>query len=115
MSEYVKEVTDQTFESEVLKSDKPVLVDFWAAWCQPCRALAPAVEAVAQQYEGRATVLKLNVDDFNQLAVRYQVRGIPTLILFKGGNEAERVTGLTTKENISRMLDKALGAGAATS
>lgn len=115
MSENVKDVTDKNFESEVLKSDQPVLVDFWAAWCQPCRALAPAVEAVAKQYEGKAKIFKLNVDDYNQIAVQYQVRGIPTLIVFKGGKEAQRVTGLTTKENISRMLDIAIGAGAASS
>jgi thioredoxin 1 len=108
MSEYVKDITDETFEQEVLKSDLPVLVDFWAEWCQPCRALAPIVESVAQKYESKAKFVKLNVDDNGQTAQRYGVRGIPTLILFKGGSEVDRVTGLTSKESISRMIDRAL-------
>ena len=109
MSELVNEVTDQTFEQDVLKSDTPVLVDFWAEWCQPCRQLAPTVEAVAQKYEGRARFVKLNVDDSGQTAQHYGVKGIPTLILFKSGNETDRVVGTTSKENISRMIDRALG------
>ncbi|HVF91272.1 MAG TPA: thioredoxin [Blastocatellia bacterium] len=115
MSEYVTEVTDQNFEQEVLKSDQPVLVDFWAAWCQPCRMLAPTVESVAEKYQGKARVVKLNVDDCNVTAQQYGIKGIPTLILFKGGNENDRVVGTTSKENISRMIDRALGAEAATS
>ena len=115
MSEYMKEVTDQDFEQQVLKSDVPVLVDFWAAWCQPCRQLAPIVESVAERYQGKAKVVKLNVDDSNQTAMRYGVRGIPTLILFKDGNESDRVVGTTSKENISKMIDRALGAEAAIS
>lgn len=107
MSEYVKDITDETFEQEVLKSDVPVLVDFWAEWCQPCRALAPIVESVAQKYEGRAKFVKLNVDDNGQTAQRYGVRGIPTLILFSGGNEVDRVVGLTSKEKLSDMIDRA--------
>ncbi|HLG14528.1 MAG TPA: thioredoxin [Blastocatellia bacterium] len=109
MSDHVSEVTDQNFEQEVLKSDKPVLVDFWAVWCQPCRMLAPVVEAVAEKYSGKAKVVKLNVDD-NQVAMQYGIKGIPTLILFNGGKEADRVVGTTSKENISRMIDRALGA-----
>ncbi|HWX40074.1 MAG TPA: thioredoxin [Blastocatellia bacterium] len=109
MSELVNEVTDQTFEQDVLKSDTPVLVDFWAEWCQPCRQLAPTVEAVAQKYEGKARFVKLNVDDSGQTAQHYGVKGIPTLILFKSGNETDRVVGTTSKENISRMIDRALG------
>ena len=108
MSEFVTEVTDQTFEQDVLKSDKPVLVDFWAEWCQPCLLLGPTVEAVAQKYEGKAKVVKLNVDD-SQTPQQYGIKGIPTLILFKGGTEAERIVGKTSKEHISRMIDKALG------
>ena len=106
MSEYVKEVSDGNFESDVLKSDKPVLVDFWAQWCAPCRMLAPTVEAVAQSYEGKATVVKLNVDDNPAVSQRYGIKGIPTLILFKNGKEEERVVGATSKEAISRMIDK---------
>ena len=109
MSELVNEVTDQTFEQDVLKSDTPVLVDFWAEWCQPCRQLTPTVEAVAQKYEGRARFVKLNVDDSSATAQMYGVKGIPTLIVFKSGNETDRVVGTTSKENISRMIDRALG------
>lgn len=109
MSEYVTNVNDDSFEHEVLKSDKPVLVDFWADWCQPCRQLAPVVEAVAQRYEGKAKFVKVNVDDNNQTAQRYGIRGIPTLILFKEGSESERLVGNTPKENIQRIIDRALG------
>jgi thioredoxin 1 len=109
MGEYMNEVTDQSFEQDVLKSDQPVLVDFWAEWCHPCKMLTPVVNEVAQKYEGKAKVVKLNVDDNNQTAQRYGIKGIPTLILFNGGNEAERVVGATSKDNISRMIDRALG------
>jgi thioredoxin 1 len=109
MGEYMNDVTDQSFEQDVLKSDKPVLVDFWAEWCHPCKMLTPVVNEVAQKYEGKAVVVKLNVDDNNQTAQRYGIKGIPTLILFNGGNEAERVVGATSKDNISRMIDRALG------
>jgi thioredoxin 1 len=103
---FVKEVSDGNFESDVLKSDVPVLVDFWAQWCAPCRMLAPTVEAVAQSYEGKATVVKLNVDDNPAVSQRYGIKGIPTLILFKNGKEEERVVGATSKDAISRMIDK---------
>jgi len=109
MSEFVTEVTDQTFDQDVLKAEVPVLVDFWAEWCQPCRMLAPTVESVAQRYEGRARFVKLNVDHSGITAQQYGVKGIPTLILFKSGQEADRVVGTTSKENISRMIDRALG------
>jgi thioredoxin 1 len=106
MSERVKEVTDNSFEQEVLKSEKPVLVDFWAEWCGPCRMLAPTVEAIAEQYSETAAVVKLNVDDNPTTAEAYGIRGIPTLILFSGGKEVERVIGATSKESISRMIEK---------
>ncbi len=106
MSEYVTEVSDASFESDVLKSDRPVLVDFWAAWCAPCRMLAPTVEAVAEKYANAARVMKLNVDDNPSISQRYGIKGIPTLILFKNGREEERVVGATSKEAISRMIDK---------
>jgi thioredoxin 1 len=106
MSEHVSEVSDSSFEKDVLQSEQPVLVDFWAAWCAPCRMLAPTVEAVAEKYAGNARVVKLNVDENPAISQRYGIKGIPTLILFKGGKEEERVVGATSKEAISRMIDK---------
>ena len=108
MGGHVTEVDDKNFEVEVLQSEQPVLVDFWAEWCAPCRALTPVVEAVAQEYQGKAKVVKLDVDSSTQVAQRYGIRGIPTLIVFKGGNEADRVIGMTSKDNIARMLDTAI-------
>ncbi|HKO44780.1 MAG TPA: thioredoxin [Pyrinomonadaceae bacterium] len=113
MSDLVTEVSDSSWESEVLGCDRPVLVDFWAAWCAPCRMLAPTVDAVAEKYSTNARVVKLNVDDNPAISQRYGIKGIPTLILFKGGKEEERVVGATSKEAISRMIDKHV-AGAAT-
>ena len=106
MSEYVNEVSDGSFEKDVLQSSQPVLVDFWAAWCAPCRMLAPTVEAVAEKYAESAVVVKLNVDENPSVSQRYGIKGIPTLILFKAGKEEERVVGATSKEAISRMIDK---------
>src|SRR2546422_10573998 len=106
MSEHVKETSDGTFENDVLKSDRPVLVDFWAAWCAPCRMLAPTVEAIAEQYSESAAIVKLNVDDNPTTAEAYGIKGIPTLILFSGGKEVERVIGATSKDSISRMIEK---------
>jgi len=113
MSDYVSDVSDASFEKDVLQSSKPVLVDFWAAWCAPCRMLAPTVEAVAEKYAGSASVVKLNVDENPSVSQRYGIKGIPTLILFKGGKEEERVVGATSKEAISRMLDKHVHAASA--
>ena len=102
----VIEFTDGNFEDDVLKADVPVLVDFWAAWCAPCRLLTPTVEAIAKDYSGKARVGKLNVDENNEVSAKFGIKGIPTLILFKNGTEQERVVGATTKDNIARMLDK---------
>src|SRR5687768_12388760 len=112
MSEHVREVSDSSFEADVLKYEQPVLVDFWAAWCAPCRMLAPTVEAVAHKYATTARVVKLNVDDNPSVSQRYGIKGIPTLILFKNGKEEERVVGATSKEAISRMIDKHVSSGA---
>ena len=106
MSEKVSEVTDSSFEKDVLQSSKPVLVDFWAAWCAPCRMLAPTIDAIAEQFGESARVVKVNVDDNSSTAQRYGIKGIPTLILFNGGKEVERVVGATSKESISRMIAK---------
>jgi len=108
MSQFVSEVSDQTFTAEVLNSPVPVLVDFWAQWCAPCRMLAPTVEQIAQQYQGRAKVVKLNVDDNSDTAARYNIRGIPTLLLFKGGDVKDQIVGLTSKDTIQRILDAQL-------
>ena len=110
MSDHVKEVSDSSFENDVLKSEQPVLVDFWAAWCAPCRMLAPTVEAIAEKYASTARVVKLNVDDNPSVSQRYGIKGIPTLILFKNGKEEERVVGATSEGAISRMLDKHVAA-----
>ena len=105
-SEFVKEFTDQNFEQEVLKSATPVLVDFWAEWCAPCRMLAPTIDAIANQFGESAGVVKVNVDDNTSTAQRYGIKGIPTLILFSGGKEVERVVGATSKDSISKMISK---------
>jgi thioredoxin len=102
----ILEFTDGNFEQEVLKSDKAVLVDFWAEWCSPCRMIAPAVEAVAKEYSDRVKVGKLNVDQNMSVTGRYNIRGIPTLLIFKGGQIQEQVVGLTSKDAIAKLLDK---------
>jgi thioredoxin 1 len=108
MSGKVGEVGDQNFETEVLKASVPVLVDFWAAWCAPCRMLAPVVDAIADKYEGRARVVKLNVDENIATAGKYNIRGIPTLLLFKDGVIKESIVGNTSKDTISKMIDNHL-------
>lgn len=108
MSGKVGEVGDRNFETEVLNSKIPVLVDFWAAWCAPCRMIAPAVEAIAEQYDGRVKVVKLNVDENMATAAMYNIKGIPTLLLFKDGAVKEQIIGSTSKETISRMIDSHL-------
>jgi thioredoxin 1 len=102
------EITDSNFEAEVLKSDVPVLIDFWAAWCGPCRALAPAVDAIADQYQGRVKVGKLDVDANNATSARFNIRGIPTLLLFKGGQVKEQIVGLVDKSKIADAINRHL-------
>ena len=97
--------TDAAWDTEVLNSDKPVLVDFWAEWCGPCRMIAPTVDAVADEYSGKLKVGKLNVDDNGGTAMRYNVRGIPTLLLFKGGQIVEQRVGAVTKSDLVKMLE----------
>ena len=108
MSGKVAEVGDQNFEAEVLNSPVPVLVDFWAAWCAPCRMLAPVVEAIAEKYEGQAKVVKLNVDENTSTSGKYNIKGIPTLLLFKDGVIKEQIVGNTNKGTISKMIDNHL-------
>jgi len=108
MSEKVTQVGDHDFETEVLNSPIPVLVDFWAAWCAPCRMLAPVVEAIAEKYDGKTKVVKLNVDENAVTSGKYNIKGIPTLLLFKNGAIKEQIVGNTTKDVISRMIDNHL-------
>lgn len=109
MSEHVKEVNDTSFEQDVVDAGVPVLVDFWAEWCAPCRMIAPTVEAMAKEYEGRVRVVKLNVDYNPSVAAAYGIKGIPTLILFRDGKEAERIVGAVGKESLSRLVEKHVG------
>ncbi len=100
--------TEQNFDQEVLKSDRPVLVDFWAEWCAPCRMMAPAVDAAAEQFAGRAKIGKLDVDQNQSLAGRYNIRSIPTLLLFKDGQVREQLVGATSKDTLVKLLEKHL-------
>ena len=97
--------TDTAFDQDVLNSEVPVLVDFWAPWCGPCRAMAPTVDSVADEYAGKLKVGKLNTDDNPGTAMRYQIRGIPTLLLFKGGKVVDQRVGAMGKPDLKKMLD----------
>ncbi len=103
-SEHLIEFTDDNWQKEVLSADQPVLVDFWAPWCGPCKAIAPHVEALASDYEGKVRVGKLNIDDHQQAARQYGVRSIPTLLLFKGGKVVEQIVGTVAKEKLEAMV-----------
>ena len=102
------EITDTNFENEVEKSEVPVLIDFWAAWCGPCRALAPTVDQIAEEYKGQVKVGKLDVDANSGLSARFQIRGIPTLLLFKDGQVKEQLVGAVPKDTIVGAISKHL-------
>jgi thioredoxin 1 len=102
------QVSDADFEQEILKSDIPALVDFWAAWCGPCRAIAPVVEELARDYQGKIKVAKMNVDENAKTPAKYGIRAIPTLIVFQGGQVVEQITGAVSRSIIENALKKAL-------
>jgi thioredoxin 1 len=109
MAGNTQEITDVNFSESVMQSQVPVLVDFWAEWCGPCRMIAPTVETLASEYEGKLTVGKLNIDDNPATAAQFGVRSIPTLLLFKGGEVVETVVGLADKARLQAVIDKHLG------
>ena len=107
-SELVNHVTDANFDQEVLKSDQAVLIDFWAPWCAPCRAIAPLIDELAGEYAGRLKVVKINVDDNPETPARYGVRGIPNLLIIKSGQVKEQIVGAVPKSHLVRAVDSAL-------
>ncbi len=106
MAENIFTTTDANFESDVLKSNVPILVDFWAEWCGPCRALAPKLEELATEYNGRVKVVKVDIDQNQETPAKFRVRGVPTLVLFKDGQVVDQMVGNYPKENIQEMLNK---------
>lgn len=108
MSELIQNVSDASFEAQVLQADGPVLVDYWAAWCGPCKMIAPLLDEAAKQYEGRVTIAKLNVDENPDTAARFGVRGIPTLMLFKDGKPTATKVGALSKSQLAAFLDESI-------
>ena len=108
MTENLIEFPDDNFDTEVLKSNLPVLVDFWAEWCGPCKMIAPIVEEIAGDYAGKVKVGKVNVDFNNQVAMQYGIRGIPALLVFKGGAVANQIVGAVPKNDITQILDEVI-------
>lgn len=108
MSESIIHVSDETFDDEVLNSDKPVIVDYWAEWCGPCKMIAPILDEIADEYEGKLTVAKLNIDDNQGTPQKYAVRGIPTLMIFKEGEVAGTKVGALSKSQLSAFIDSVI-------
>ena len=108
MSENIKNVSDDSFATDVLASDKPVLVDYWAAWCGPCKMIAPMLEEVAKEYGEKVTIAKLNVDENPETAAKFGIRGIPTLMLFQGGKATATKVGALSKTQLIEFLDKSI-------
>ncbi len=105
MSDKILHVTDETFEKEVLNAEDPVLVDYWAEWCGPCKMIAPVLEEIAEEYAGKLRIAKLNIDDNAETPPKYGIRGIPTLMLFKGGNVEATKVGAVSKSQLSAFID----------
>ncbi len=108
MSEHVLEFSDDEFDAQVVNAEVPTMVDFWADWCAPCKMLAPAVEALAEENAGRLRVGKLNVDENPKTATRFGIRGIPTLLVFKGGEVVEQIVGVRSKKDLQKIIDQNL-------
>ena len=104
-SKGIRQVTDDTFDPEVLKSETPVLVDYWAEWCGPCKSIAPILDELAKEYEGRLVIAKINVDENQQVPAKFGIRGIPTLMLFKNGNVEATKVGALSKSQLTAFLD----------
>jgi len=109
-SDLIKHISDSSFEADVLRSDKPVLVDYWAEWCGPCRMIAPILDEVSQSYQGRLQIAKMNVDENQQVPARFGIRGIPTLMLFKNGELTATKVGAMSKAQLTAFLDQHLTA-----
>ena len=106
MSQFTIDVNEDNFESVVMNSDKPVLVDFWAEWCGPCKMLTPTIESIAEDYKDKSSIVKINIDDAPSIATKFGIRSIPSILLFNGGNVVEQRVGAVSKEELTSLLDK---------
>jgi thioredoxin 1 len=107
-SDLIKHITDDSFTADVLNSDKPVLVDYWAEWCGPCKMIAPMLDEVSKDYDGRLQIAKMNVDENREVPAKFDIRGIPTLMLFKGGEMVDKLVGNCPKRELTAFIDRHL-------